>query len=1446
MAGAWRSISVALTANTTGYTTAMRRAAADTTSFERQSTASTKKASGAWAQHSRAASASATAVTDSSKKVSGAAGASAAAVADSSKKASGAWGQHGRAASAGAGVVTDSSKKVSGAAGAWATAVADSSKKASGAWTQHSRVLGAAALGISAGLAIAVKTAMDFDKQMSEVAAVSGATGKQMGLLRQQALDAGAATAFSASEAATAQAELLKAGVSTADVMGGALTGSLALAAAGSLDLGQAATISARAMNIFKLSGKDVGHIADVFAAGANKSAADVTGLGDALAQSGLVAQQAGFSLEETVGVLSAFADRALIGSDAGTSFKTMIQRLVPQSEEAAGLMRELGFSVFDANGNMISAAGVAQELRDSLAGMTQQQRLAAMSTLFGSDAIRGASVLYDLGASGVQTWTKAVDDNGAAAGTAGTKMDNLAGDVERLTGSIETALIGAGSSGSEALRGLASGAEDAVNAFGSLPEGAQSAAFGLATLSAGGLGAVAVIGSLLPKIAAAKQALTTLSQTKAGIAFTAPSKGILEALSHVRELGGGFRQLGSDAAAGSAKIKSSFAGIAKGMAPTAATAAAAYGIYSVTKALQDSGAEMEAWRAQLEADVDFTSAASVKAGLEEIDAKVEEMRGKTSAGGLFKSLVGDLSGYNLLVKQKIGVLDLKDSYDELGEARNAFTLSTMVAQGRLQGYADTLHMTVPEVRKLAEELGITDKELSTQEGWAKLKGEVTENRAALTGMARDAGLTGQAVTLAVENMSDESIELLKKHNEALGEGFGGFTDGLSVYETILARKTEAERAAAEATAAYTKDSGDSWEEYAGAVKVTMAELIMELSAQENAQREWQGNINLIAARGRQDVAMELAKMGPEGAQLAAAFATSTDAELKKGGDLWLKTMRDNGAMQGAAMQASTDNIAKIAAAGGKKTAGELARELGKSPAEVEMIATSVGLKLRPQMDLMSEIARSGGKKSAEQLSKELGVTPNAVAMIAASANIQLAVKGEDMKAIGKSAGKLTAEQLAKELGLGVAVVKWIAASYGITLKGAVDPFLRAFGAGPIRYMARGGYVDGPDVDRDVVPAMLMPGEVVISKVGVQKFGVDALLDINKGKIPVTWPGYATGGMVTGNTTGLNAEFMRRLGAWAGAVGAPYNVGSGYRSIPEQAVLFAAWLRGDPGQAQAAAPGESMHNFGVAADGNYWSGRNPGAFGLRYPMSFEPWHVEPNEARTWAGMMPDSGWGAAAPLPQPPDFSPWAELGRLATSTTRRAYEASVAGLAGMGGMGGAPGTLGRADLGGGLSADEAWIINRESGGRTTADNPTSTAFGLGQLLIANRQLYGGRLGVSPDTTDYDDQLAMFRMYVADRYGSAAAARRFWEINNHYAGGGLVDPTVRSYDMGGLLPPGLTLAHNGTGRPEPVGAPTVTVSPNVHVYIGDRELTDKINVVVDQRDDRRSRMARAL
>lgn len=455
------------------------------------------------------------------------------------------------AETAAAGVQSDKAMKATAASGAATVRTLTGAQKA----------MVAAGAGIGLALGAAVMKAADFDAAMSKVSASTDATAADLALLRQAALDAGRDTQYSATEAADGINELAKAGVSAKDVMGGGLRGALSLAAAGQLEVGKAAEISASAMTQFNLKGSQVGHIADLLAAGANKAQGSVEDMGMALNQSGLVAAQYGLSIEESVGSLTAFASAGLTGSDAGTSFKTMLQRLTPTSKEAAKEMDKLGFSAFDSQGNFVGMAEVASRLQDSLKSLTPEQRNAAMATMFGSDAVRAANVLYAQGSEGIKSWTSEVNQQGYASQVAAKLTDNLRGDLERLGGSIDTVLIQGGSSANGALRSIVQGLESLVNIAGSVP--------GPVLAIGAGLAAVALAG---PKINAVGQRMfmpLTSGLTSARVAAQSLPLALSVAGDAARKAGGGFAgaAAGFKAFTGASSLGSAAMGGLKGAA---------------------------------------------------------------------------------------------------------------------------------------------------------------------------------------------------------------------------------------------------------------------------------------------------------------------------------------------------------------------------------------------------------------------------------------------------------------------------------------------------------------------------------------------------------------------------------------------------------------------------------------------------------------------------------------------------------------------------------------------------------------------------------------------------------------------------------------------------------------------------------------------------------------
>ncbi|WP_323986196.1 phage tail tape measure protein [Microbacterium plantarum] len=360
--------------------------------------------------------------------------------------------------------------------------------------------LGGLALGFgaaaAAGVALAVSKFAEFDEAMSFVDAATHESASNMALLRDAALEAGASTVFSATESANAIEELAKAGVSTADILAGALAGSLDLAAAGGLGVARAAEISATALNQFELSGDQAAHVADVLAAGAGKAMGSVEDLANGLKFVGPVANAMGVSLEETTGVLAMFAQQGIIGEQAGTSLRGVLSSLTSPSKQAREEIDRLGLTLYDSQGNFMGLQNAAGELSKAYTNMDGASRDASLGIIFGRETVTAATSLYKAGAKGVEEWTEAVDDSGYAAETARRRLDNLSGDVEALGGALDTALIQTGGAANETLRSTVQVLTSLVDVFNEAPEEVQNATMylGIAAATIGLVGGAALL----------------------------------------------------------------------------------------------------------------------------------------------------------------------------------------------------------------------------------------------------------------------------------------------------------------------------------------------------------------------------------------------------------------------------------------------------------------------------------------------------------------------------------------------------------------------------------------------------------------------------------------------------------------------------------------------------------------------------------------------------------------------------------------------------------------------------------------------------------------------------------------------------------------------------------------------------------------------------------------
>lgn len=285
----------------------------------------------------------------------------------------------------------------------------------------------------------AVKIGSDFEAQMSRVKAISGATGEEFEKLKKQAIQLGADTAFSASEAAQGMENLAAAGFTTSEIMD-AMPGMLNLAAASGEDLASSADIAASTLRGFGLEASDAAHVADVLAENANRTNSSVSETGEAMKYVAPLARAAGISLEETAAAIGIMANAGIQGSQAGTTLRGAISRLSKPTDAMTAAMEELGISFYDSEGKMKSLSDQVGMMRKAMSGMTDEQKNNYLVTLYGQEALSGMLALINEGEDELSSLTEAYKAcDGSAEAAAETMQDNLKGAIEQLSGSAES-----------------------------------------------------------------------------------------------------------------------------------------------------------------------------------------------------------------------------------------------------------------------------------------------------------------------------------------------------------------------------------------------------------------------------------------------------------------------------------------------------------------------------------------------------------------------------------------------------------------------------------------------------------------------------------------------------------------------------------------------------------------------------------------------------------------------------------------------------------------------------------------------------------------------------------------------------------------------------------------------------------------------------------------------
>ena len=312
--------------------------------------------------------------------------------------------------------------------------------------------------------AAAIKVGSDFEAGMSRVKAISGATGDEFEQLREQAIQLGADTAFSSSEAAQGMENLAAAGFETNEIMD-AMPGLLDLAAASGEDLASSSDIAAATLRGFGLAASEAGHVADVLAENANRTNSSVAETGEAMKYIAPLARAAGVRMEETAAAIGIMANAGIQGSQAGTTLRGALSRLSKPTDDMQQAMDELGVAFYDSEGKMLSLAEQVGMLQSAMEGMTDEQKNNYLVTLYGQEALSGMLALINEGPESLSDLTAAYEAcDGSAKTAAETMQDNLKGAVEQLSGSAESLGIVFYDSVADSMKNAAIAATDSVN----------------------------------------------------------------------------------------------------------------------------------------------------------------------------------------------------------------------------------------------------------------------------------------------------------------------------------------------------------------------------------------------------------------------------------------------------------------------------------------------------------------------------------------------------------------------------------------------------------------------------------------------------------------------------------------------------------------------------------------------------------------------------------------------------------------------------------------------------------------------------------------------------------------------------------------------------------------------------------------------------------------------
>ncbi|MDO4393217.1 MAG: phage tail tape measure protein [Bacillota bacterium] len=358
----------------------------------------------------------------------------------------------------------------------------------------------------------AVKTAADFDSAMSQVAAVSGATGKDFDALRNKAREMGAKTKFSATEAAEAMNYMAMAGWKTEDMLSG-IEGIMNLAAASGEDLATTSDIVTDALTAFGLSAKDSGHFADILAAASSNANTNVSMMGETFKYCAPIAGALGFSAEDTAEAIGLMANAGIKSSQAGTALRTIMNNLAGDVKISGKAIGDVTIATTNADGSMRDLSDILADCRSAFGNLTESEKAQAAESLVGKNAMSGFLALMNAGEGDIDKLSSAIDNcDGSAEKMAMTMQDNLAGQITILKSQLQELAISFGDILMPAIRSIVSKLQGFVDKLNGMDEGTKRTIVTIALLVASIGPLLIIIGTVISKIGVAMQGFVKLA----------------------------------------------------------------------------------------------------------------------------------------------------------------------------------------------------------------------------------------------------------------------------------------------------------------------------------------------------------------------------------------------------------------------------------------------------------------------------------------------------------------------------------------------------------------------------------------------------------------------------------------------------------------------------------------------------------------------------------------------------------------------------------------------------------------------------------------------------------------------------------------------------------------------------------------------------------------------